>query len=131
MSATLASKGLAQEAAREIGDPLAVVVCGTAPTAADVAAPLRAPGLLDCTLTLRAPAAEDRAALLASALQAKAALFDSAALQARPSAPATEVSSQSLLQHCKLSGDAGIALHHDMAWQSLASNGCTISKGPC
>ena len=61
----------------------AVVVCGTAPSAADVATPLRAPGLLDCTLTLRAPAAEDRAALLASALQAKAVLFDGANLQAR------------------------------------------------
>ncbi|CAK0784927.1 hypothetical protein CVIRNUC_008132 [Coccomyxa viridis] len=68
--------------ARPDGRPaLPVVVCGTAPTAADVAAPLRAPGLLDCMLTLRAPAAEDRAALLASALQAKAALFDPAALQ--------------------------------------------------
>lgn len=80
--------------------PLAVVVCGTAPTAADVAAPLRAPGLLDCMLTLRAPAAEDRAALLASALQAKAALFDPAALQARSISPPTEVSLQSLLQRC-------------------------------
>ena len=131
LSAMLAAKGLAQELACEIRNLLAVVVCGTAPTAADVAAPLRAPGLLDCTLTLRAPAAEDRAALLASALQAKAALFDPAALQARPISPATEVSAQSILQYCKLSGDAGITLHHDMAWQSLAFNGCTISKGSC
>lgn len=59
----------------------AVVVCATSPTAADVAAPLRAPGLLDHVLTLRAPAAEDRAALLASALQSKAVLFDHDALE--------------------------------------------------
>ena len=97
MSAALAARGLAQNLACESGKRPAVVVCGTAVTAADVAAPLCVPGLLDCTLTLRAPAAEDRAALLASALQAKAALFDSAALQARPISPATEVSLQSLL----------------------------------
>ena len=60
----------------------AVVVCATAPSAGDVAAPLRAPGLLDHVLSLRAPAAEDRAELLASALQQKAALFDPDALQA-------------------------------------------------
>ncbi len=58
-----------------------VVVCATSPTAADVAAPLRAPGLLDHVLTLRAPAAEDRAALLASALQSKAVLFDHDSLE--------------------------------------------------
>lgn len=58
-----------------------MVVCATSPTAADVAAPLRAPGLLDHVLTLRAPAAEDRAALLASALQSKAVLFDHGALE--------------------------------------------------
>ena len=58
-----------------------MVVCATSPAAADVAAPLRAPGLLDHVLTLRAPAAEDRAALLASALHSKAVLFDSGALE--------------------------------------------------
>lgn len=59
-----------------------MVVCATAPSAADVAAPLRAPGLLDHVLSLRAPAAEDRTELLASALRQKAALFDPDALQA-------------------------------------------------
>ena len=59
----------------------AVVVCATSTAAADVAAPLRAPGLLDHVLTLRAPAAEDRAALLASALRSKAVHFDHSSLE--------------------------------------------------
>ena len=74
------------------------MVCGTAPTAADVAAALRAPGLLDCTLTLRAPVAEDRAALLASALQAKAVRFDHAALQALLISPVVSAVAPAVLQ---------------------------------
>ena len=60
---------------------LAVVVCGTCTSAAEVAAALRGPGLLDHTLTLRAPAAEDRAALMSSGLQSKGVAFDAVLVQ--------------------------------------------------
>ncbi|KAK9907564.1 hypothetical protein WJX75_006024 [Coccomyxa subellipsoidea] len=62
--------------------PMPVVICGTCTSAAEVAAPLRAPGLLDHTLTLRAPAAEDRAALMSSGLQSKGVAFDAGIVQA-------------------------------------------------
>lgn len=78
-----------------------MAVCATSPSAAEVAALLRAPGLLDRTLTLRAPAPEDRAALLGSALQAKAAAFDLAAVQVLCSllSPCTLSSWQNLSQY--------------------------------
>lgn len=60
---------------------VAVVVCATCEAAAEVAADLRAPGLLDHMLTLRPPGADDRAVLMSTALQSRGATFDAAQVQ--------------------------------------------------
>ncbi len=64
-----------------------MALCATATAAAEVAPPLRAPGLLDCALSLPAPSADDCAVLLASLLRARGVAFDAEHVQVPLAAP--------------------------------------------
>lgn len=64
-----------------------MAVCATCSAAAEVAPPLRAPGLLDRALTLRAPGPAERAALLAHALATRGVAYAPEHVEARPHAP--------------------------------------------